>query len=166
MKKLIIAALFSACGPYPIYVTKCGMTFYGDLNGNYAPGNFSQYDVQDMEDEVLRIFSTEVTDSRFTNIGTMCSQLKYYKMYTMPVDSWYDPGIKLDVMGETNCISGSITLADRHGLSIKQTAFAHEMAHVMQSCRPLPPTDKGYGDSHSNWERDSIYHAVDIANTP
>lgn len=82
-----------------------------------------------------------------------------FKVRILPVKVWEDKKYNHGrIVGLTECAERQVTIADDE--PIAHSAWAHEMAHVVQRCLGQGPYDKVEMDGHENWERDGITAAA------
>ena len=146
-------------------VTTCGLQLSGAET--WTCPQFQQF-----EDLTLRAFaSPRITDARF---ATACQRVQGIQVHVR--DTNYldelreDAGIgqrPFEVLGSTQCDLGLVEIGH---LSLRGT-FAHELAHVVQACTPIPPPGwyptKLEGPQHAGWMNAGIQEAIyQAANAP
>lgn len=107
--------------------------------------------VQDVEDRIISAFSKAADyDPRFISA---CARLKHYSIEVSQTRSWRDiEGV--EVIGQTYCAEKTMVV---NPVAPGDGSLAHECAHAVQDCTPLPPFNpRNY--YHSNWVR--IYDAL------
>lgn len=116
-------------------------------------------DLDVTEARAMRAFKVVAAqDPRF---ATACEQVSGWKITVHDTPAiLYPEGFGVFVRGYSKCF-------DTPGVPVHETnvgspssgngALAHEMAHMVQNCQPLPP--EGRDPHHSNWET-SIYPAL------
>lgn len=126
--------------------TACGMVVTG------APWSCSE--VRRVERLALEKFA-ETADKRLYS----CYALENYHVDVQRVEKWKQRPDAGFVSGETFCEFRAIKIGSEE--TAYKSSLAHEMAHALQQCVPLPPReDEDY--YHSNWVRDGIRRAVDF----
>lgn len=143
---LICGLLMQSCGGLSQNVcrTPCGMLMSG---GEWSCQEFRRAEWVAMEE-----FSKTVADTRLRS----CEVLANYKVEVQPTASWIQESSGRRVSGETYCEERRILVGQEN---INESSLAHEMAHALQQCVPLPPRDND-DYYHSNWGRDGIRDAL------
>lgn len=163
MKVLLLpVAVLAACGPPPIYVTRCGLEYHGQWpNGEALPG-WEQPKMQHFEDLFLAGQSMFSLDERTSNPVEACRSLKSYKIWNheTPETCWATPWHATLSCGLTFCPSGAVELPQT---PIENTAFAHELVHVAQNCRAIQPPSDGRDDQHADWTRNGQQKGINWA---
>lgn len=82
-------------------------------------------------------------------------RLNGYQVWLRPLDHWPDPYGRYEaISGYTSCPSKQMHIGtDKY-------VFAHEIAHALQNCNALLPSEDGADDDHANWFRDGIIEII------
>lgn len=145
--------LLSACGP--VYEVDCttlgGMELVGPLP--LKPGGETRRwwtctAFQEVTDYTFYAFTLVKNDPRFVFLGP---QLHGWRVYVNNTADWPTPW-GYNVSGITDCPNKIIYVGASPPF---HSALAHEMAHGIQNCAPLPPIDEADPD-HSHWAEDRI----------
>jgi hypothetical protein len=145
VRHLGAALLLVSCAAAPCR-TKCGLLV------ERMPYQWTCKDVQDLESASMWAFK-DVEDPRLQTCNA-----RGFSLSTVDAKSWTVNDGRL-VAGITYCNQKSMVVGN---LNPRESTFTHELAHVLQNCRPNWPHDEIDWD-HSNWERDGIYRAISKA---
>lgn len=151
---LLAVSCAHAVGPH--CETRCGVQLVGVLPSWEMPDRWSCDELQLAEDIFLEKFSDM--------FPAACKGMPSY-LYFAQTESFMNG--QSHVAGLTVCPMAQIQLSS---LPPEESAYAHEMVHMLQGCVGVPPTDKDRDAMHSNWDRDGIqiridnWHAVMRAN--
>lgn len=152
--KLLLPAILATlhCTTPTRCVTTCGLQLSGAET--WTCPQFQQFEYL-----TLRAFaSPHITDARF---ATACQRIQGFRVYVRDTDFIGDAGVgAAQVLGATHCDLGLVELGH---LSLRGT-FAHELAHVVQVCTPIPPPGwyptKLEGPQHAGWMNAGIQEAI------
>lgn len=153
MRTLPLILALCACGGHSkLCTSRCGL----EVDPYTAPPGYCSR-LQDAEDVTLRAFDrVATTDPRFAEA---CDAFRGWKITVIKGSYWETPTAG-KVAGLTFCLLGTTQVNEWYP-NTSSSSFAHEMAHVVQRCVPLPPY-VGERESqewyHSNWG--AIYAAM------
>lgn len=135
------AAFRPAPQPAPWCVSTCGLKLL-PFEEAFRPTCEA---FQGVEDAALATFTRAAAiDARF---ATACKRLSFFTVQIGP-SVLVHPFTGAGVNGVTMCERGRVYVG--HRAELAQSALQHELAHVAQSCEPLPPIEPEDPD-HSNW---------------
>lgn len=131
----------------PKCVTRCGLRLEGPTPEITDGPQWTCDELQRTEDQILSAFAS-VEDPRFAQT---CGRISGWSITVAP-------GVFLSesVGGVTKCQSGELVV---DGLAPLNSSLAHELAHVVQDCRPRGPGD------HGAWDEDGITGALEQVST-
>ena len=155
MKLLMSCLLVLSCGPVisSVCSTTCGLQYQGRVVSKEA--DYSCADIQRIEDRLVAALTPQYP--------LACSALNNWDVWNHAEAKWTDYWGR-SVAGLTNCknFESEIGLAT----TLSDSALAHEMVHMVQSCYTEPPLDPGMDDYHGNWKRKDLFSLIDRVNTP
>jgi hypothetical protein len=172
MRILFIGLVVASCN-YPnivIGTTKCGMPILvskleGD--GGFPPSSedgdiaWTIESVNAAEAKTVELFNApEMKDKRLNNA---CEKIRGLTLIISKKSIWNYNG--RPVAGNAQC--GDASLGQFPWIMVgtsrpHKTAFAHEMAHFLQDCKPVGEQNLKLGESveHAGWHEYGIYDAI------
>lgn len=145
---LMLSLWLTSCNTVsPLCVSPCGTRLMGVLETGEMPNGWSCEGLIKAENTM-----GAVTDPAFTNA---CVAAKDVEIYHQPMTPFTYRGEAVE--GSAFCDRHLIVLSS---LPLEQSAYAHEMFHIIQGCKAPLPADKGLDEDHANWNRDRIYSAI------
>lgn len=122
--------------------TRCGVQLVGVFPNWEMPERWSCDNLQLAEDVFLETFSDMYPNA--------CKNVPSY-LYFASTDEFMHAGES--VAGLAVCSMAQVQLS---ALAPWESAYAHEMVHLMQKCDSPAPTDEGETHDHSDWVRSGI----------
>lgn len=167
MRLFALSLLLVGCAPIEHginprqFLTTCGVDFRGYPDGSSNEA-WTQESLSAFEERMINEFSFRVLDPRFRDRKKVCESMKLWKVWLHPDGCWIDRWGR-NVCGITDCTLGVVQVGALRDATETPgtTAYAHEMAHVIQRCNATQPPDQGQNADHANWTRDHIYDVVD-----
>ena len=130
--------------------TRCGVQV---LNWPTPQGKWSCDEIQFQEDEFLEE-STKANDERFRD---SCSAMFGWQVFMRDEESFTDKEYakgEVGLDGLTFCTDGESYISNR---APWESAYAHEMAHVVQNCSPNGCAHTRADSHHWCWDTNGIY---------
>lgn len=160
---VLLLALVGCAPPPPpgtLSVTRCGIAYRG-LVGTHQPApRWSETIIQDLEDRAIEAYAAEALGPKM-NQHDICNTLEGYSLFIRPESKW-DCTPKGCVAGRSFCFERKFEVATPESdLSLRYSAFAHEIGHLIQDCMAPAPIDPGQDEGHADWVRNRIYIAIE-----
>lgn len=159
--RLLLPLLLSGCAvQMPLCTTRCGLAYMGTSPERRQL--ISCADVQRAEDTALRAFAEAeaAASAPDPNLqGNLCPRLariEWWQHADSDAGTW--AMYREPIRGIAWC--GQRMFATHAGDAWAAQSFPHELAHLLQNCITMSPTDPGLDARHSNWGRGGVEDAL------
>lgn len=154
-------ALLLAAGcslPSPVCHTRCGITYYGNVNEGDQPAGWTCDALQRLEDQAVDTFRRQLAghDPRFSDV---CRKLPNWRLFTHQTPDWFDEYGR-NIAGIARCHNKTMEVGSRAPF---RGSLVHELAHVAQDCYALQPVDQSLGENedHAGWHALGVYRVIE-----